>query len=740
MPSFLTITTTATTRMQAAKAAAETLSTGSPMEFAEVLRVEDGVGVTPGKAFLCVRNSLARRQIANQIVMNPNGELSEKGLQYWSRIRIMSRGECLFVGSLQKRKESVQGQALVLEYWDDRWLLQKIALRGALVYDKVSSTVKWLTGYDPRTNPLGMKNCTEVSINGFQGSCYVFTELAEQGTDGKSPYLKVGNEPIRSAGVALDWTPERFMIYQRAMVMISNAVSLETQGQALLDQTKLEWPTLTFSGSGNDDQTGNLITHKMPDINFVGETVLTSLQKTLDVTGEYDLAVQYDKSGKCILKVECKTSDAALKRTLFVQQSGVAEDIKTIFDGAVEGDSTELATDVVYDGQTPAVEGRIQFTQADNVAGVGAVGSDHFFPAWTGGEEYFFLCILWRGEDANGNRIKNSDGTNLTTHSVAALHLARNTYPKVFRAFACRGGNIDTLLNGVNSKFGLYPRLTSYKVLMPTQLQPYFETNTAGKVSRGRIRLDIRIELTNKKASDSTGKYEDAFFNNGLRVTDDGLIWFDGLTDDNPAGTLYTGTLRNPAMTDPSNISQTGYPHLRKIRLNAAIRHDTRVMGRASVGTNYDPHKVSAVVDPSVIKKAKTGKDILQKYVLSDGFREEHQKTSFPCLPAAFQVTTSDGTGLEALAIPATGINKVLHQDDTEIRDAAKRKLKEVGRIVRGFRFDLPGIRFDVHAGLWLEKIETKPDNKQYLINAPIARVVRDFESQKTSIFGERGA
>jgi hypothetical protein len=743
MPSFSVSSIAAISEMDAIPGIAKAISTDAAFEYAEVIRVEQSVGIDPGKAWIVIRNVASVDEAAGSIILNDGSVISEKTLKYYSRVRITARGDTVFVGSLYKRRENIQAQSVTFEYWDDRYLLQKIPLRGALVYDSEAATVKWLTRYSPHFNPNGMRNCTQVGaaelgIAGFSGSAYVFTELAEQGDAATSPYQLIGNESNRSAGVALFWTPDRVCSYLRlfASIDLSNDNPFHARaGQPRLDSTKLLWPEFTFSGSGDED---DFCKSKVGDMNFTGKTVLNAIVQALTVTGEYDLGVQYDGGEIPSLIAVATSSLSANKKELTLQISGAASGMDKIYDGVVETNAADVCTGVAVDGQPPLIESEFQYTQADSVHNITGDSSDHLFPAWTGDEEYFFMRIIVKGEDAFGRRIKNSDGTLLATYSTAALQMARITYPKVFRAFHLRGSNLDTILDGVNGALQGFERITSFKALWDRQLQPYFEEESGvNKVRRGRIRLDIRVQLTSVQAS-SNGIYHDVPFNNGLRITDDGLIWFDGLTDDIGIDNIYTGLLRNTALTDPALLSHSAYPKLKRIKLNAAIYHDTRVSNSEALGV-FNPHKVAAVLDESVLPSHGNGEGTLLGYVLNpEGFREEHQVNSSPCHTNAFLVANGGGNDNAVIGL-ATPVNHVLHSDAEELRKYAKRKLKDMSKLKKSFKFDLIGIRPDILAGDYIQKVLVTPSGAEFPVNGVADKVVHDFETQKTSVIGSGG-
>lgn len=733
-----------------------TYAKGSVFEFGQVLRVEQAIGITPSKAFVSIRN-VASFDEEGAIVLNDGSVISEKTLQYFSRACVDVRGTTVFIGSLYVRDDDIESKSVTLEYWDDRWLLSKIPMRGCLVYDKKAQAVKWLTRYVPIVNPGGYRNCTSAVIGGV--STFVFTELGEQGTEGQTPYDLVGQEPSMEPGVALFWTPARFASYLRAFATIARTEYAGTQ--ALLNTGKLLWPEFGFTANSPSEPLRNdFATHRMTETSFQGQYVLGALVKTLeDICAEYTLGVGFKNAQSELQLVSC-TALNKLTVTLPIQTSGPVSDIKSMFRGVMKTNASEWCGGQLVEGSPPLVEGRFEFIPKNGAGAV--VGSVRemttddiadvaLYPEWTADEETKFMRIITMGVSPDGSRLKYSDGTEIPTHSVDLMQIARNSYPKPWRCFSLRGAALGAILNGVarsipqtGTSFGGMPRITSFKALRAMQLQPYFETNVAGKVARGRIRLDMRIETQNA-AANGGGVYHDVLFNNGLRIDDDGLIWFDGLTDDigETLDRIYTGDLRNPSLTDPDDTRDVNYPKLKKIRLNATIACDFRVYASASI-VDYDPHNVKDRIAPDVVvgcgevaaNAAATGR--LLSYVHNpEGFREEHQVASYPCEPAAFQVTNDDGTGLQNLVTP---VNKILHSDATELAAYAKRKLKDKARLIRSFRFDMIGVRPEFMAGQFVEKVQKQPSGEEYPVNGVADRVIYYFESpQRTSVIGNRG-
>ena len=183
MPAFAELTTSSQVELSAAGAVVTSLTPGGGgncFDYAQVLRIEHSGGIIPGKAFISVRN-LSAPDENGLVTLQNSGPLAPNNLKFWSRIKIISNGATVFIGALMKRRDSISGNSVLLEYWDDRWLLSKIPVRGCLrVYDNYSQSVKFLPRYICRTNPGGYKNCTRAGSGPAQSDLYVFCEIPER--------------------------------------------------------------------------------------------------------------------------------------------------------------------------------------------------------------------------------------------------------------------------------------------------------------------------------------------------------------------------------------------------------------------------------------------------------------------------------------------------------------------------------------------------------------------------------
>ena len=703
MPSFLELPTAALTELSAMSATVSSLSGGgSAYDFAEVLRIEHSGGIVPGKAFVSVRNLNAADENGH-VTLQTAGAFAPNCMKFWSRIRISANGSTIFIGSLVKRRDWISGNAAIFEFWDDRWLLSKIPIRGALVYDNFDGSVKFLPRYSCRVNPHGYKNCMRAgSLPGVpDGDLYVFSELPEQGTQTLANDGAVGNDDSAGPGQAIYWTPERFLKYLRALALYTPPAAY-LGSWANLDATKLQW-----NAAACQFQDGPM-RRMMPDLDFRGQRVLGALQRTLDVTGDYQLSCDY-RAGGGQTAIAFYVRDRTLapsRRSINLQRAGSASDIKTAFDGVAETDASELCTGVVVEGASPKIESEFIYTNNPG---------DTLVPVWSAAEQSGFLQIIATGKDLAGNDLPGGSSGSLR-NSRQALQAARLSFPKPYRAFQLKGAGLAGILAGVGNSYLNVPVLLDFKTPLSEQLQPYFESSG---VKRGRVRVPVRIQVS---ASAASTVYHDVAYNNGFRISDDGIIWFDGLTDD-LAGfdSLYDGSLQN--------YTTGAAPAVRKIKINCAIVHDTRIMAALDVFKDgVDPNGIRDQLDESL--NGSSG-PALQHYVLApDSFQQEQQLASNPVLNGSF--AASDGGSPPKLVTLNTPITAVIYDDSAQIKAHAQRRHKDVARFRRSNTWKLPGIRLDFSAGDFIDKVVFQGASGEYKINAALELVTYDFRKQET--------
>ena len=684
--------------------------TEAPLDFLQVLSIQDAKGPSPGKA-VCRVTHAAGMDSADQISL-PSAQdayFGPKQFKGWARVKFTCDGSTIFIGNLTNRIEKGEKNYIQLTFKSDLALLGKIPVRGCLVRDPYTGDVRFVPGYTPIMNPDGFNNCTKAVVNGIDGQVWVFTPMAFANaagawTDG------VGDDS--AAGTAVPWTSERALVYWAVYVAFNPGPAYPEFVK--LDQTKLLFEPPSFADA--------LMKQKLPEVGFKGMRVLGAVQRTLDAVGHFDLGILY-ADDLSILQFRPKTNEAngvhVSGLDIPIQLSGAVEDIKAIFDFELETDYSDLATGVLIEGDTVKIESEWSYDPA-------AEDASTLRKAWTADEQTNFAAIIngngvWAKGPATpadlntpGNWVVMDGGGGrpaITFHSVEALKLARQCFPKVWRAYSLQadqstvgGATALARLAGVANKFGAVTPLSINRAIDDVQLQPFFESDAASQNTRGRLRWPARVQV--KPAS---GQWHDAAYNNGLRVENDGLLYFDGLTDDQAGDdNIYNLSLA----AEPANVTA------RALRVNAYIAHDTRIKHALDVfwDTSADPNKIKDEIAPSVSNKAsRLG---FQHYVLApDAFREEHQVSSRPI-----------GSGVKA--------DTILHTDDLQIAGAASRKLRAFATVKKKQIWWLPGIRLEFPAGQMIGKIVFKGagENGSYDIDRPLDSVVWDFEHQRTGL------
>jgi hypothetical protein len=530
---------------------------------------------------------------------------------------------------------------------------------------------------------------------------YVFSEISEQGTQTLDNEACAGNDDSAGPGVAIYWTPERFLKYLRAVALYAppGAYSGSWAG---LDSTKLLWPAAACQFQDGP------MRRMMPDIDFQGQRLLGAIQTTLGVSGDYQLNCDYAGGGQSIISFYVRDKALApASKSINLQRAGAAVDIKTVFDGVAETDASELCTGVIVEGASPKIESEFIYTNGG--------GSDTLLPVWTTQEQNSFLQIISTGKDLTGADLPGGSSGSLK-NTRRALQAARASYPKVYRAFQLKSDGLNAILSGVGGALGAFPVLLDFKTPLSEQLQPYFETMG---VKRGRVRVPVRIQVS---ANASSNTFHDVLYQNGFRISDEGILWFDGLTDDLAgADNVYDVTL----------IGYTGgdAPALRKIKINCAIPHDTRLMASLDIFRDgSDPNNIRDQIDESL--NGAFG-PALQHYVLSPhSFQQEQQVNSNPVLQGSFQ--TSDGGSPPALKTLATPITAVIYDDSQQIAAHAQRRQKDVARFKRTNTWKLPGIRLDYQVGDFIHTVVFQNASGEYKIDAALEHITYDFRKQET--------
>lgn len=244
--------------------------------------------------------------------------------------------------------------------------------------------------------------------------------------------------------------------------------------------------------------------------------------------------------------------------------------------------------------------------------------------------------------------------------------------------------------------------------ILPAQLQFYVNGD-----ERLMQKFPIRVQVADS-SNPGTKNYVDVPFNAGVRVTDNGWIWLDGLAED--ADKTHYCTYNN-SLYDSTCVNITA----NHIKINAAIPMDHRVKGYSAIKNGescFDPSIAAAIGGPPMF------------YIDSpNAYHEDHQVNSSP---TALKFAVSKDNQEGDLEVPITRILPPTSEANSAA-DAAKRRLLGTRYPTRRSAWYMVGIRPDYNVGDWISKVDA---HGEYDLNAPIENIVDDFASQTTILGG----
>jgi hypothetical protein len=565
-------------------------------------------------------------------------------------------------------------------------------------------------------NPKGFGNC--ILLNAGSSFCTpVFTDVARRNA------LALADLNGR-AGLTTFWTVQFAMQYLWWWLASGGAWTAPWDDLPSLDPDKIVWPVESLGVF--DCPAGQTI---LPDLDMNGWSALAVLDKLLDVSGDFGLQLT-PGDGVSVLGFYAKrpqNNEVDNGHVLDLQRSGPAADIKTLYDFLAETDYSDAITNLVVEGAPFEIEAQFVFS--------GTEGTDTLEPAWDAAEEAEFRAIV-AGNDVyasvltdpasgSGRTLMDGGGSParplIYTRVREAVQLAREHCPRAFRAFRLRYQNLATILAGYSSAFSAWSGqvLHRYRAILEEQLQ--LMLTAAGEQTDTPYPVRIQVSAHGANA------FHQVLANAGLRVTADGTIWFDGLTDEQASGdNVYSGSF----LISPSGVA------VKDIRLNAVITHDVRVRKVLSLSDSSggaDPNRIGAELDDTVKVKGRGP----TKYILAAGkepsaveqlgkagYRVQHQVTSNP-------------TQNESLGGAPLPLSRVYRDDTADLNAHAARRFKDAAKVKKAQKWVLIGIRPEIRAGHWLHKIAFVGEGAEgeYEVNAPIADVTWDFDgAQKTTV------
>ena len=713
---------------------------GTSYDYMTCTSIERNSGIIPSRAIIKI--AAADWDTTGPITLNAYSW----PFKFGSRVKITCDDAVAFLGQLGRRNDQGMDDSIVWTAYDDMWLLQQIYLRGCLVWDSKVEQVKFIPRYTMRANPEGRWNCIPVTING--GLYPVFAAVPDIGKTYESP-----NETFPAAmeeGKLTAWTPRRLLMYGQLLCSLKAGDVpgiLADEWRSLADSTRLLWSIESTNIQGADPaiQGNDPLDRKFPDCTFQGMRMNLFLEQVLKVAGTHELSLVYGSDASEVHFHPAVVFNQPTEQNQSVipcLRSGRPTSANTAFDFTLDEDATQISESVLVEGQPVRVESMVTTDP------VSPQVYQTFFAAWTDAEEAAFkACITgnpaatppyyaWfpktQNDTTEGNRLyadgKDGSGSGSGTNglvpyalagSQAAVALARQCFPRVYRAYSIDSANLysEGTLKGINQAYKNAPYLSNVpRPILETQLQYYVQAMKDGAEAEARLleRMPIRIQVKNELMSPNV--WQDVPFDVGVRVTGDGLIWLDGLAEaaDSRGYCSYIGSLTS----DPSHVTR------RQIRMNVAFPLDVRVKGTAVV-----PGGESSL--SADMAKELGGPPLL--YVDSLGaYEESHQVNSSPS--ASTKWYTGSGT-------VTTPINRLLPPGSEALHAtyAAERRLAGCRYPIRTSSWKLVGIRLEYTVGTWIDRVQMiggASGENDYNISAPIRSVIYDFVGQLTIIGG----
>lgn len=780
--------------------------TSTPLTIS-CLSAERRMGLTPGQATFRIDKSLSQ---ASPITLNAAAATGTTtgGVAFGSRVTVSIDGLDIWRGWIVRRQDSGERDFVTWTALEDQWLLSKVFMRGCLVWDSTDQRVKYVESFTPQTNPGGLWNCVMAKYNykGTYYNTYCFAPYAKKAMNYETPEKSdVGEGDVLGGYCA--WTPRRFLYYLQFMMQENFTLNIDGIGDDGLRNRDSVTPLATlninylrlngsaitgligYDAADVDDQFWKSgvdpLDRKLPDVNFQGMTLASAFDTALKAAGTHDAVMELDPAGytkmtfKPIRWSGSQTGDAV---EIPIQRAGTVSTSAGAYGFDSSEDITNYAERVVVDGAPIKVETRLQLiVDAD---GVVDLTNSTLVPAWSAAEQAAW-CKVVSGRPTAGDQPDASqaawyptvpgstdltkmvladgsmDGTvprpSISSGSPAALNLAMQNYPMVFRAFYLNTAALKAAgvlagapvaggpTSGHYTNGNRWSKLNYNRPLYQQQLQ--FLLHDLGKSSATqdnwmRGYLPIRLSV---QPDSALPLWIDVQYQNGLRSTGDGLLWLDPVSVQ--AGSNWESILGIKGDSyDNRMVWQDAFKIiLRNFAINAAFALDGRVTGVAEK-TNI-PDAGGWGISPSLRLAFGyndstgggtnwVGKPPTAYFDQVDAYQEYNQVKSQPTPSAKY--IGADGTTIKDDSWPLTRIVPP-GSERPSAEYQAFRKLRYLNAPRRESSWRLPGISFFYSPGQFITKIvPIGPGVTEipYIVNAAIPRVVFDFVGQKTELGG----
>jgi hypothetical protein len=197
------------------------------------------------------------------------------------------------------------------------------------------------------------------------------------------------------------------------------------------------------------------------------------------------------------------------------------------------------------------------------------------------------------------------------------------------------------------------------------------------------------------------------------------LIYFDGLIEniDGQADCLYSGSLSGA----PGSVA------LKKIRLNAAVKHDARLTRTLTIqdvvdDVPIDKNGLIPEIHPSwLYENYEPG-----YYEQNESWKEHHQVASYPAQGASFK---APATGFGENIVP---LNRIYKTEEDDLYQGVLLAVKKLCKPYRTASWKYISIQF-FRAGDWVTQVKLVPDDaglEPVPINAPISQSVMTWGTE----------
>lgn len=697
------------------------------------ISVETSLGPVPGKALLML-GSIVDTEIA------PRTLKAYEDYERWkfgSRVMVKSDGDLLFLGTMLYRHDHCSSDAPMWVALDDKWILSRLPIRGAFVYDPAETSgnpIKFLSRFQPFFNPGGMWNC--VGYNTGSGVRPLFYPYAEA-----RPTLLNQSFDSLVAGELTAWTPRRALQYLQyaATTDVPPGWTSDRHWRQLSRSNRVNWPAHSIDHADGTKGKGGLdpLDAKLQATNCTNKNVLETICQLLKYAGTHDFGMEVGGASRESTVTYYPRDGSGEGCNIIVRRGGRVAESNIAIDFDMHEDATGVSESVLMEGSPVKCELRVTYRPDDAgnpEADPPTNSTNTLDPAWSDEDEQYFKTVIWGGPDPGesgdpaGAYAKvpaapgeeptvDCDGTggnplcySLTADAVA---LARQLYPNVFMEFKLNTAILDadplySPFNGPTQEFAdrdQYPVVKESRPTYQEQLTKLFLGDTL------QARYPVRIEVDTCTVGldpPSAAAWVDAPFLNGF-LSSPTTIRIQGLAE-NAEGQpfcIYNGSLyKSGSSSTPWLVTRKG------VRINLAIPLDHRVEGYAEISNTQSP------MDSSLNEEF-GGRLMLAQ--LNPSFTNEYARNSYPKPDSA------------------TAVNASLEDSTPDAIAAAERMLSLNKLPEKRSNWTFPGIRLDYTPGKWVRKIKVVGGTSadiDYDIKGILPSCVYDFLRQETRLGG----